>query len=48
MSSRDVYAGVAGVSVFRRVGVREKIASDRGAWRDTMILERQSRRVGLP
>ena len=33
---------------FRQLGLREKIACHRGVWRDTVILERRSRRVGLP
>ncbi len=33
---------------FRDVGVRERIACHRGVWRDTVILERRSRRAGLP
>jgi len=32
---------------FRRLGVRERIACHRGRWRDTVILERRSGRVGL-
>lgn len=33
---------------FRLVGRREKIARRLGRWRDTLILERRSRRVGRP
>lgn len=33
---------------FRLVGRREKIAQHHGRWRDTLILERRSRRVGRP
>ena len=32
---------------FHIVGRREKIAQQRGLWRDTLILERRSQRVGL-
>ena len=32
---------------FRRVGQRERIAKLNGVWRDTVILERRSNRVGL-
>ena len=32
---------------FRQVGRREKIAQLSGKWRDTVILERRSRRVGV-
>ena len=32
---------------FRRVGVRERIARLDGVWRDTLIMERRSRVVGL-
>ena len=31
---------------FREVGVRERIAQQDGRWRNTMILERRSKRVG--
>ncbi len=31
---------------FREVGVRERIAQQYGRWRDTLILERRSSRVG--
>jgi L-amino acid N-acyltransferase YncA len=31
---------------FRRVGIREKLGRLRGAWRDVVLLERRSRRVG--
>lgn len=31
---------------FREVGIREKIGKLEGAWRDTVLLERRSRRVG--
>lgn len=33
---------------FRLVGRREKIAQHHGRWRDTLILERRSARVGQP
>lgn len=32
---------------FRKVGIRERIARQNGVWRDTLILERRSSRVGL-
>jgi L-amino acid N-acyltransferase YncA len=32
---------------FRRVGVRERIARLDGVWRDTLVMERRSRVVGL-
>jgi phosphinothricin acetyltransferase len=32
---------------FREVGVRERIARQNGRWRNTLILERRSTRVGL-
>ena len=32
---------------FRRVGIREKIAAVKGVWRDTAIMERRSRVVGV-
>lgn len=32
---------------FRRVGTRERIAQHRGVWRDTLILERRSRIIGV-
>lgn len=32
---------------FREVGIRERIAQQHGRWRDTLILERRSRRVGV-
>lgn len=32
---------------FRKVGVRERIARQNGRWRDTLILERRSKQVGL-
>jgi len=32
---------------FRKVGVREKLGKLRGAWRDVVLLERRSRRVGV-
>ena len=32
---------------FREVGVRERIAQQNRSWRDTLILERRSTRVGL-
>jgi len=32
---------------FRRVGFREKIGSLKGVWRDTLIMERRSRIVGV-
>jgi phosphinothricin acetyltransferase len=31
---------------FREVGIRERIAQRDGQWRDTLILERRSDRVG--
>ncbi len=31
---------------FREVGYRERIAQHHGRWRDTLLLERRSRRVG--
>ncbi len=31
---------------FREVGIRERIARHHGRWRDTLLLERRSRRVG--
>ncbi len=31
---------------FREVGYRERIAKQKGRWRNTMILERRSKRVG--
>ena len=31
---------------FRRVGIRERIAQRDGRWRDTLILERRSNKVG--
>jgi phosphinothricin acetyltransferase len=31
---------------FRQVGIRERIAQQHGRWRDTLILERRSDRVG--
>ena len=31
---------------FREVGIRERIAQQHGRWRDTLILERRSQRVG--
>ncbi|MFT5400061.1 MAG: L-amino acid N-acyltransferase YncA, partial [Gammaproteobacteria bacterium] len=31
---------------FREVGMRERIAQKDGHWRDTLILERRSQRVG--
>ena len=33
---------------FREVGTRERIAQHHGRWRDTLLLERRSRRVGQP
>ena len=33
---------------FREVGRRERIARLRGAWQDTVLLERRSPRVGVP
>lgn len=32
---------------FREVGVRERIARHHGRWRDTLLLERRSQRVGV-
>jgi phosphinothricin acetyltransferase len=32
---------------FREVGIRERIAQRDGRWRDTLILERRSARVGI-
>ena len=32
---------------FREVGFRERIARHHGRWRDTLLLERRSRRVGV-
>ena len=32
---------------FREVGIRERIAQQNGRWRDTLILERRSTRVGV-
>ncbi len=32
---------------FREVGLRERIACLKGAWRDTLLLERRSRLVGI-
>ncbi len=32
---------------FREVGYRERIAQHHGRWRDTLLLERRSRRVGV-
>jgi len=32
---------------FREVGIRERIARQNGRWRNTLILERRSTRVGL-
>jgi phosphinothricin acetyltransferase len=34
------------VNGFRRVGRRERIAQRHGVWRDTILMERRSRRVG--
>jgi len=31
---------------FRKVGFREKIGKMNGIWRDTILLERRSRKVG--
>ena len=33
---------------FRTVGVRERIGAIEGVWRDTVLLERRSKRVGNP
>jgi len=33
---------------FRRVGIRERIGRHHGAWRDVVLLERRSPRVGAP
>lgn len=32
---------------FRRIGVRERLGKLNGAWRDVVLLERRSRRVGI-
>ncbi len=32
---------------FRRIGVRERLGRLKGAWRDVVLLERRSRRVGI-
>jgi phosphinothricin acetyltransferase len=32
---------------FRRVGFREKIGKMNGRWRDTLLLERRSKTVGI-
>ncbi len=32
---------------FRKVGIRERIAQRDGRWRDTLILERRSEKVGI-
>ena len=32
---------------FREVGIRERIAQQHGRWRDTLILERRSTKVGI-
>ena len=32
---------------FREVGIRERIAQQNGRWRDTLILERRSAKVGI-
>ena len=32
---------------FREVGIRERIAQRDGRWRDTLILERRSTKVGV-
>ena len=32
---------------FRKVGIRERIAQQHGRWRDTLILERRSKTVGI-
>lgn len=32
---------------FREVGIRERIAQQHGRWRDTLILERRSKKVGI-
>ena len=32
---------------FREVGIRERIAQQRGRWRDTLILERRSKKNGV-
>jgi len=49
ISSREVYRGVAEVSIyvangFRVIGTRERIAQLDGKWRDTILLERRSSR----
>lgn len=33
---------------FREIGYREKIAELDGIWRDTVLLERRSKRIGIP
>jgi len=32
---------------FRKIGIRERIAKHHGKWRDTLILERRSKNVGV-
>jgi len=32
---------------FRQVGIRERIAQRHGRWRDTLILERRSNKIGI-
>jgi phosphinothricin acetyltransferase len=32
---------------FRQVGIRQRIAQQHGRWRDTLILERRSDKVGI-
>lgn len=32
---------------FRQVGIRQRIAQQHGRWRDTLILERRSNKVGI-
>ena len=32
---------------FRKVGIREKLACPDGVWRDTLIMERRSKAVGV-
>jgi L-amino acid N-acyltransferase YncA len=33
---------------FRVVGIRERIAQKRGAWRDVVLMERRSAEIALP
>jgi L-amino acid N-acyltransferase YncA len=32
---------------FREVGTRERIGKLKGVWRDTVLLERRSKRIGI-